>query len=212
MHRQLTVVSGPWSGFLCRSRNLAALVWFAGFAAPLLAFADLAPVCAGEVAGAKTGNPLWGIPVADLRATAERPLFSPSRRPPPPPLAAPPVIASALPPPRPPEPKRPPLALLGTILGEHTGIAVFLDQITKETFRLKIGQERGGWALMSVRARQADLGKGGRAATLALQREGDALEREGDNQPPAENTVSTVVSTSPDMASYRAALKRARGR
>jgi general secretion pathway protein N len=181
------------------------LIWFAGFATLLFAFANLAPVCAGEAAGAKTGNPLWGIPLEDLRTTAERPLFSLSRRPPPPPIVAPPVIASALPPPRPPEPERPPLALLGTILGEHTRIAVFLDQTTQETFRLKVGQERGGWALMSVGGRQADLEKGNRAATLALT-------REDDNQPPAETTVSTAVSSNPDMESYRAALNRARVR
>jgi general secretion pathway protein N len=205
MHRQFTVVSGPWSGFLCRSRDLAALVWLAGFAAPLLASADLSPASAGDATGAKIGNPLWGIPIADLRATAERPLFSPSRRPPPPPVIAPPVIASALPPPQPPEPERPPLALLGTIVGEHTRIAVFLDQTTKDAFRLKVGQEHGGWALMSVRPRQADLERSNRTATLTLK-------REGDNQPPAETTVSTAVSSNPDMESYRAALNRARGR
>src|SRR5215831_17659551 len=28
------------------------------------------------------GNPLWAVPLADLSATRERPIFSPSRRPP----------------------------------------------------------------------------------------------------------------------------------
>src|SRR5262245_45321462 len=42
-----------------------------------------------------SGNPLWAIPLRQLPATRERPLFTPSRRPPPP------VVANARPVPQP---------------------------------------------------------------------------------------------------------------
>src|SRR5215471_11025702 len=105
---------------------------FFGVAVLLIACAVLTGAHAEEGTAPKTGNPLWGVPVAHLRTTVERPLFSPSRRPPPLPLVAPPIIASALRPPRPVEPKRPPLALLGTIIGEGTEIAVLVDEATKD--------------------------------------------------------------------------------
>jgi hypothetical protein len=205
MHRQLAVVSGPWSGFLYRSRNLAALVCFAGFAASRLAFADLSPASAGEAAGAKTGNPLWGIPLSDLRTTIERPLFSHSRRPPPRPLAPTPVVAVPSPPPRPVEPSRPPLALLGTIVGERTEIAVFLEETTNDIVHLKVGQDRAGWTLRAVHGRQVDFERGHRIATLSFK-------RDAEDQRPATPTVDAAASSNPDMVSYRAAVNRMRGR
>src|SRR5215469_8360485 len=96
-----------------RSAEIVVSPAFFGVATLLIACTALTGTHAEEGTGPKIGNPLWGVPLAHLRTTVERPLFSPSRRPPPPPLAAPPVIASPLPPPRPVEPKRPPLALLG---------------------------------------------------------------------------------------------------
>jgi len=165
---------------------------------------------AQEGAGLKTGNPLWGIPLADLRTTVERPLFSPSRRPPPPPQLAPPVIASPLPPPRAAEPERPPLSLLGTIIGEGTEIAVFLDEATTDIVHLKVGKDRGGWTVKSVRGRQVDLEKNHRIATLAFKRDADEPRSA---KPQAETPQADIASlNNPDMESYRAALRQRRGR
>jgi len=201
---RFAVVNRSRSG-RCRSRNVAAPIWSAAFTALLLAMSDLSPACAVETRVVATGNPLWGIPIADLRETTERPLFSPSRRPPPLPLAAPPVVAAALPPPPPPEPQPPPLALLGTIVNEHTRIAVFIDQTTKDIVRLKLGQNRAGWTLRAVHGRRVDLERDRRVATLFLQ-------RDAEDQRPSKPTVDQAAPTNPDMEAYRAALHQSRGR
>jgi len=118
---------------------------------------------------APTGNPLWGIPLRVLTATRERPLFSPSRRPP-----APPVVAGPPPPARPvaapkaPEPERPPLTIVGTIVGGNDALGVFVDQGTNDIIRLHTGQDHGGWVLRSVQGREAIFEKNSRNATLAL--------------------------------------------
>src|SRR5579862_8527183 len=73
-------------------------------------------------------NPLWAIPLSALAATRNRPLFTPSRRPP-----APAVAAAPPPPPRPPPPpppaviEHPNLTLVGIVVGENEGVAVFID-------------------------------------------------------------------------------------
>jgi general secretion pathway protein N len=96
------------------------------------------------------GNPLWAIPLSSLSATRERPLFSPSRRAP---ATAQSSAKSASP------PTRPPLALVGAIAGETDGIAIFLDQTTKGTIRLKTGESHLGWTLRLVKGREAILQK-----------------------------------------------------
>src|SRR5262249_48544525 len=114
-----------------RSAEVVVSSAFFGVAVLLIACAVLTGAHAKEGTGPKTGNPLWGVPLAHLRTTVERPLFSPSRHAPEPPLAAPPVVAAALPSPRPSEPERPPLMLLGTITGARTEIAVLLTRRLK---------------------------------------------------------------------------------
>jgi general secretion pathway protein N len=116
-----------------------------------------------------SGNPLWAIPLSSLSATRERPLFTPSRRAPAPAVAGPVAVAPApRPPPPPAEPERPALQLIGAIVGEHEGIAVFLDQATNNVIRLRTGQDHGGWVLRSVKGREATLTKDRRSETLAL--------------------------------------------
>jgi hypothetical protein len=114
--------------------------------------------------GIPAGNPLWNIPLNDLSATRERPIFSPSRRPPPP-VAAPvhEIVArkSA-------EPDRPQLTLVGTVVGEREAIAVLLDPTTKNALRLKTGEKHEGWVLQSVRAREATFEKDRKTAVLTL--------------------------------------------
>lgn len=132
------------------------------------------------------GNPLWAVPLSVLWGTAARPLFSPSRRPPPPVLAATAVPpAQPLPPPAT-EPDRPPLTLLGTILGTFGGIGVFLDETSHDVIRLKTGEAHRGWLLRSVRGRVANFERGDRReATLALA------------PPGAEQTAPSVGSDAP---------------
>lgn len=116
---------------------------------------------------ALAGNPLWAVPLSVLSMTRERPLFSPSRRPIAPAVAAAPIVPRG-PPPKPPEPDRPPLTLVGTIVGQAQSIAIFADQVTKNFIRLKTGQDHAGWTLHSIFGREATFERGDREATLGL--------------------------------------------
>ena len=129
-------------------------------AIPRAAQAAPAPVDA-----AQSGNPLWAIPLQQLSATRERPLFSPSRRPPPPP---PTYQVAAAPPPKPPEPERPQLSLVGTVAEDAGGIGVFLDATDKSVVRLKRGENHKGWTLRDVSRRAVVLTKGFTVVELAL--------------------------------------------
>jgi len=114
-----------------------------------------------------TGNPLWGIPLKSLSVTRERPIFTPSRRPPSPAIAGPPP--SPPPPPPPPAgPSRPQLALVGAIANETEGIAIFVNQATRDIVRLRTGENHAGWVLRSVRGREATLQKDRDTVILAL--------------------------------------------
>jgi len=113
------------------------------------------------------GNPLWAIPLRSLTATRERPLFVPSRRPPPPAVAALPSVQVPSAPPSA-APDRPALALVGAIVGERDGIAIFLDQATNDMVRLRTGENHAGWVLRSVRGREATLVKDTETVILAL--------------------------------------------
>jgi general secretion pathway protein N len=126
---------------------------------------DISP--AGASAPAPNGNPLWSIPLSALSATGERPIFSPSRRPPAPAVFA---VAAAEPPKPvpPPEPTRPPLVLVGTVVGEFRQFGIFVEETTKETVRLATGEEHGGWMLRSVDKVGVQLEKGRRTATFML--------------------------------------------
>ena len=104
---------------------------------------------------ARSANPLWAIPLATLSSTRERPIFSPSRRPPPPPVAAV-TVAPPPPPPKSPRAERPLLSLVGTIVADDDqSFGIFLDQTTRASLRLKIGEDHLGWKLRSVHGREA---------------------------------------------------------
>lgn len=116
-----------------------------------------------------SGNPLWAIPLRLLTATRERPIFSPSRRPPPPVVVGVPEVKSAPPPPvRRAVQERPQLVLVGTISGPEKGVGVFLDETTKEVFRLRTGEDHNGWVLRGVRAKEATLEKNDHKETLVF--------------------------------------------
>ena len=110
------------------------------------------------------GNPLWGIPLKDLSATRERPIFSLSRRPPP--VVTPVVREVAAP--KPAEPDQPQLTLVGTVVGDQEAIAILVDPATKNALHLKIGEEHEGWVLQSVRARDATFQKDRKDAVLTM--------------------------------------------
>jgi len=113
-----------------------------------------------------SGHPLWRLPLRELSATRERPIFSATRRPPPvaEPPPAPALQASA--PAR--EVTRPPLSLLGAIAAEEAGIAIFFDEVSRRTVRLKVGEGYAGWTLQLVKAREATLARDQLTAIVAL--------------------------------------------
>jgi len=105
--------------------------------------------------------------------------------------------------------------LLGTIIGERSKIAVFLDETTKDTVRLMVGQDHGGWLLRSVQGRQVDFEKDHRIATLSFKVDPDnqrPLKPDTENGRPEKPPADVAVPSNTDMESYRAALNRARGR
>jgi general secretion pathway protein N len=118
-----------------------------------------------------SGNPLWSIPLSVLTATSERPIFSASRRPPARAVVAPAVEPVAPPPRRAAEPERPPLALIGAVVGESDAIAVFMDRTNQKFIRLRQGDAHAGWVLSSVLGREVTLKKAGRSEVLVLQRQ-----------------------------------------
>jgi general secretion pathway protein N len=113
-------------------------------------------------------NPLWVIPLDDLRATRERPLFSVSRRPPPPPVVAAAPVVSAPPPPPPAEPEKPQVTLVGVVRGEKEDIGVFINQMDQSVIRLRVGQDDHGWVERSVDLRAATLQKDNQQVKLEL--------------------------------------------
>jgi general secretion pathway protein N len=125
--------------------------------------------------GAGTVNPLWQIPIATLRATRERPLFSSSRRPPPAPVrqAAPVMQVSA--PPEPPAPEQPQLKLVGVVHGAKEDMAIFFDQTGRSVVRLHVGETNdAGWTIKSVDLRAATLEKNSQVVTLELPARSDS--------------------------------------
>jgi hypothetical protein len=121
---------------------------------------------------ALSANPLWAIPLAQLSATRERPIFSPSRRPPPAAVAV--ETASTKPPPRKKEIEPPQLSLVGTIASDDEGFGIFIDQSTKMALRLKVGEDYQGWKLRAIRRREVTMEKDERAAVLTLPQPGGA--------------------------------------
>jgi len=120
-----------------------------------------------------SGNPLWSVPLSVLTATQERPIFSVSRRPPPRAVAGPLVEPVVVPAAKPAEPERPPLALIGAVVGDSDAIAVFLDRMTQGVVRLRAGETHAGsgWVLSSVMQREVTLKKADQTEVLVLQRQ-----------------------------------------
>lgn len=138
---------------------------------------------------ARTGNPLWGIPLDQLSATRDRPIFSPSRRPPPeeaptPPVAAAPDIQE------PSGPERPALSLVGTVVNGERGLAIFLESGSNTLLRVRTGADYQGWTLRHVEARSATLQKGGELIVLYF-----AQQTPGQSIIPVATTIADMPST-----------------
>jgi len=117
---------------------------------------------------ARSGNPLWMVPLGNLSITRERPLFSASRRAPAPPAVA---AAVATPPPAVPVaalPERPALVLIGTIIGPSLQTGVFRDESSDRVVTLSAGGQREGWTLRSVSRSDAHFEMAERTAVLPL--------------------------------------------
>ncbi len=139
--------------------------WNAWSPTPVSSAEPSAPSPPPDAVGATLrGNPLWVIPVENLAATRERPIFSLSRRPPPPATVAPP----APPPPAPSAPPQPPLELIGTILNGRDGYGIFRDQGSDTVVKLKTGEIHEGWVLSSIGTRDAMLQRDHNRVVLAL--------------------------------------------
>ena len=130
---------------------------------------------AGSDAAMPKGNPLWAIPLRALAATRDRPLFSISRRPPSPvipsapnptPRSLPVAIKAA-------EPERPPLALIGTVVGAGTRIAIMLNQTTKLVMQVREGEQESGWRVKAVSLRSTIVEKDDQTVTLELPKPGN---------------------------------------
>jgi general secretion pathway protein N len=118
-----------------------------------------------------SGNPLWSIPLSVLTATSQRPIFSAARRPPQRAVVALPVDSVTPPPQKAAEPERPPLTLIGAVVGDSDAIAVFLDRTNQKFVRLRQGDTHAGWMLSSVLRREVTLKKADRSEVLVLQRQ-----------------------------------------
>lgn len=133
------------------------------------------------VSRAPSGNPLWAIPLKELSATRERPIFSPSRRE----LTPAAVTGPYVPPPqsaKPPEPDRPQLSLVGTVAGHKRGFGIFLDRTANTVLRLKTGEAHEGWILREVRSRETVLEKGDKTTTLSLPPPATAVREDEDEK------------------------------
>jgi hypothetical protein len=74
---------------------------------------------------------------------------------------------------KPVEAEKPPLALVGTITGGETPVAVLFNQATRTVSQVREGDEELGWRITAVSARSAVAEKDGNAVTLNLPRPSD---------------------------------------
>ncbi len=125
-------------------------------------------------ASAPVGNAVLAIPLSKLTMTRDRPIFSPSRRPPPPP--APLIIAKPVEPTKSAAPEQPPFILVGTVAGGDSGIAIFVEQSTENTVRLRVNESHQGWTLRSIQGREVTLLRDRKSSVLALAPPGGSSE------------------------------------
>ena len=166
MNRRAHRLSIGAAALLATGATIAVAPAMADMADKPAAAATMTPGRAAQAA--PDGNPVRAIPIADLKVTRDRPIFSPSRRPPPPPAPTPIYTVASVSKPVKTEPERPPLTLVGTIVGSNESIAVFLDRTTRNVVRLHTSESHEGWVLRSIQGREATLEKDSNSTVLAL--------------------------------------------
>jgi len=124
-----------------------------------LAPTDQQPL-APRQSSAKTPS-LPGMPLAGLRITRERPIFTPSRRPPLPPSPSQPQPVAD-------DSSHPGFTLIGTIAGGAAEAMAILRDSGSQVIKLKKGESHLGWILQAVDGREATLQKGPRNAVLMI--------------------------------------------
>jgi hypothetical protein len=116
---------------------------------------------AGHPSGAALKNPLAVHSLADLSATRDRPLFSPTRRPPPPP-----AVAAAEPPPPPAPP--PSILFSGVIMDTKGALAIVRPSASARPIYVHVGDAVAGWKVGQIERRTMTLSLDGRTATFTL--------------------------------------------
>jgi hypothetical protein len=113
--------------------------------------------------GAVLATPLAGQPLDGLRASRERPLFSPTRRPPPPP----PSVTERSP--EPPAPLPPPnVSLFGIVMDDGEARAIVRTAPAADVLHVRTGDDIGGWKVAQIEGRRLVLSLDGRLATFTM--------------------------------------------
>jgi len=144
-----------------------------------------------------SANPLWAIALSRLSGTRDRPIFSPSRRPPPPVVASESPAVRLPPPPPTKDLEPPPLALVGTIASDEQGFGIFVDQSTKQSLRLKVGEDYQGWRLRAIRGREVVLEKDHQGFAMDLPPPGGQSSGEVRLLPVSAEGVTSTAATRP---------------
>jgi len=135
-------------------RAVQALVVAAVLGAPAVYARETAPPAGLE-------NPLAAIPLGQLAATRNRPLFVPDRRPPPP-------VAMVHDAPLAPPPAAPPsLSLLAIILDGHQR-AIVRAESTGKILRLQVGDTIEGWRIARIEKQRIEIAHDSRVIDIAM--------------------------------------------
>jgi hypothetical protein len=132
--------------------------------AGLFALLALLP-CAAGAQSPSTDSPVrsFGLPpMEDLRATRERPLFSPNRRP---------DVETAEAPEAAPVEENPdslPFELTGVVMGTDTAVAILRNRDTQETVHLHRGETLEAWSIEEIAPRHVVLRQEDRQVRLDL--------------------------------------------
>jgi general secretion pathway protein N len=146
-------------GSLLQQGPLAALLTLT----PAAGVAADAPMPAEIQQVAAPATPLAGQPLDALRASRERPLFSPTRRPPPPP-----AVVERSPDPPPPPPPPPNVALFGIVMDAGEARAIVRTAPAADVLRVRTGDDIGGWKVAEIEGRRLVLSLDGRLATFTM--------------------------------------------
>lgn len=101
-------------------------------------------------------------PLEELKATRERPLFSPRRRPDEAVVALPETPVTQAP------PETAPFDLTGVVMGEDRAVAILHNRETQETVHLHQGETAQSWSVAEIAQRHVVLRNEGRQVRLQL--------------------------------------------